>query len=305
MSRSSMSELGKLGVDVFCGDVADPPAMQKACENVDTVFHVAAKVGIWGKREEFERTNVGGARALVDACRTNNVERIVFTSSPSVVFNDSDLSGADETQPLGTNFPADYPRTKAEAERIILSANAPGSLATVSLRPHLIWGVGDHHLIPRVVKRAKQGRLRIVGVGRNKVDLTHVENVVDAHILAEAATRCPDSPAHGKAYFITNGEPVVLWDWINDLLDRLDISPVSKHISLASAKRLGATCETIWRILGLQSDPPMTRFAASELAKDHWFEIGAARRDLGYSPRVTMHQGLDELIPWLRQQFKD
>jgi nucleoside-diphosphate-sugar epimerase len=305
MSRSPMPELEKLGAEVFCGDVADPSSMQKACENIETVFHVAAKVGIWGKREEFERTNIGGARALVDACRTNNVGRIVFTSSPSVVFNDSDFRGADETQPLGTNFPADYPRTKAEAERIILAANTPGSLATVSLRPHLIWGVGDHHLIPRVVGRAKQGRLRIVGEGHNKVDLTHVENVIDAHVLAETALRLADSPARGKAYFITNGEPVDLWSWINDLLDHLDIAPVSKRISLANAKRLGATCETIWRIFGLQSDPPMTRFAASELAKDHWFEIGAARRDLGYSPRVTMREGLDELVPWLRRHFGD
>jgi nucleoside-diphosphate-sugar epimerase len=261
---------------------------------------VAARVGIWGPREEFERTNIGGANALIAACRANGVRHVIFTSSPSVVFNDSDLSGADESLPLGTSFPADYPRTKAEAERIILGANAPGKLSTTVLRPHLIWGVGDHHLIPRVITRARQGRLRIIGSGSSKVDLTHVANVVDAHVLAETALAREDSPVRGKAYFITNGEPVVLWKWINELLARLEIAPVSKRMSLPRARRAGALCEFIWRAFGLKSDPPMTRFLASELAKDHWFDIAAAKRDLGYEPRMTMKQGLDELVPWLR-----
>ena len=302
LGRSPMAELADLGAEIVRADVADEAALRVACVGVATVFHAAARVGVWGPRTEFERTNTGGARAVVAACRAAGVPRLVFTSSPSVVYTHGHLSGVNEAQPPGTNFPADYPRTKAEAERIILSAHQPGTLATTALRPHLIWGVGDKNLIPRVIARARAGRLRIVGDGKNRVDLTHIENVVDAHLLAEAALAHRDSPAGGRAYFITNGEPVALWPWINELLRRIDIAPIEKQISLRAAERLGAVGEFVWRMLRLRGEPPMTRFLAAELAHDHWFDLSAARRDLGYIPRVSMAQGLAELLPVLRTE---
>jgi len=300
VARSPVPELAQLGAETMRADIADPAAMATACRGVATVFHAAARVGVWGPRAQFERTNIGGAQAIVGACRAQGVARLVFTSSPSVVFNDADLAGVDETQPRGTSFPADYPRTKAEAERLILEAHEPGRLATCALRPHLIWGVGDQNLIPRVVARARAGRLRIVGSGKNVVDLTHVENVVDAHLAAELALAAPESAAGGRPYFITNGEPVVLWDWINALLGRLGVPPVTRRLSLANARRLGAVGEALWSTLRLRGEPPMTRFVASELAKDHWFRIDAARRDLGYTPRVSMARGIEELIEAMR-----
>ncbi len=300
LSRSASPELGQLGAEVVRADVADEAAMRTACAGATTVFHTAARVGIWGPRTEFERTNIGGAHSVVTACRASGVRRLVFTSSPSVVFHDGNLSGVDESQPRATAFPADYPRTKAEAERIILAAHASGTLATCALRPHLVWGPGDKNLIPRVVARARAGRLRIVGTGENRVDLTHVENVVDAHLLAAAALARRDSPVGGRAYFITNGEPVLLWRWINELLRQLGVPPVTKRISLAAAARLGGACEIVWRTLRRRGEPPMTRFLAAELAHDHWFNIDAARRDLSYAPRVSMTEGLAELVPMLR-----
>jgi nucleoside-diphosphate-sugar epimerase len=238
----------------------------------------------------------------------HGVRRLIYTSTSSVVYNGRDLSGVDESLPLTATCPAAYPLTKAAAEREVLAANAP-ELRTIALRPHLIWGVGDPHLVPRLIERAKAGRLLIVGSGRNRVDLVHVENVTDAQLLAEAALvqcqlivdktiRPPD--ASGKAYFITNGEPVVLWDWINGLLHALGIPPVKKHVSPAAATTHGAAWETLWRILRLRGEPPMTRFIAKELAADHWFDISAARRDLGYAPRVSMAEGLAELIAGLK-----
>lgn len=300
LSRSPMPGLAALGATVIQADIADKATLRSACENVATVFHAAARVGIWGPRHEFERTNIHGTAAIIDACRANNVARLVFTSSPSVVFNQGDLSGADESLPLGANFPADYPRTKAEAEQLVLSVNDSAGLHTCALRPHLVWGPGDKNLIPRVIARARAGKLRIIGEGRNRVDLTHIDNVVDAHVLAEQALARPDSPAAGRAYFITNDEPVILWEWINALLARLELPPVTKNVSLGSARRVGALCEFIWRLGRIQSEPPMTRFLALELAKDHWFNIAAARRDLRYSPRVTMEAGLKELLPLLK-----
>ncbi len=301
LSRSAMPELEAAGAEVARADVADAATVARACEGgVGTVFHVAAKVDIWGRGADFERTNIDGTRHVIEACRRAGVPRLVFTSSPSVVFNNADLAGADESLPRGTEFPAHYPRTKAIAEEIALAANEPGRLAVTSLRPHLVWGVGDKNLLPRVVARARAGRLRIVGDGRNRVDLTHIDNVIDAHLLAEAALARPDSPAAGRAYFITNGEPVVLWEWINDVLLRLGLPAVKRRVSLAAARRLGAVCELAWGALRLGGEPPMTRFLASELAKDHWFDITAARRDLGYEPRISMAVGTTTLIPWLR-----
>ena len=181
----------------------------------------------------------------------------------------------------------------------MLAANSP-TLRTVALRPHLIWGIGDPHLVPRVLARARAGRLRIVGNGRNRVDMVHIENAVDAHLLAEQALSRQPSAAAGNAYFITNGEPVELWGWINQLLTSIGEPPIQKHISLGTASAIGAACETLWRILRLRGEPPMTRFVAAELAKDHWFDLTAARRDLRYAPRVTMAEGTAQLIAALK-----
>jgi nucleoside-diphosphate-sugar epimerase len=329
LGRTPAPELAARGVRFIRASLDDAEAVRAACAGAETVFHTAAKVGVWGRYDDFFRTNVLGTRAILDGCRAHGVRRLIYTSTPSVVYNGRDLAGADESLPLTTACPSPYPLTKALAERAVLAANSP-ALRTVALRPHLIWGVGDPHLVPRLLAKARAGRLRIVGTGRNRVDLVHVENAVDAHLLAEAAlahcnplgdkspTPSPlvenpecnlmgynsngaEPAAAGKAYFITNGEPVVLWDWINGLLIALGEPPVTKRISLGAAQVVGALCEGLWRALPLAGEPPMTRFVAAELAKDHWFDIGAARRDLGYVPRVSMAQGTAELVESLKR----
>lgn len=296
LGRTPAPDLEKQGVRFLSASLDDERAIAAACAGIDTIFHVAAKVGVWGRYDDFFRTNVLGTRALLAGARVHGVARFVHTSTPSVVYNGRDLAGADESLPLTTVCPAAYPLTKAIAEGEVLAANSP-TLRTVALRPHLIWGVGDPHLVPRILARARAGRLRIVGAGANRVDMVHVENTVDAHLLAERAL---DGAAAGRAYFITNGEPIVLWDWINDLLRALGEPPIAKRISLSAASTIGGICEALWRVLPLRGEPPMTRFVAAELAKDHWFDISAARRDLGYAPRVTMQQGTAALVASLR-----
>lgn len=307
VSRQPRPELAARGVRVVVGALHEPDVCADACEGVATVFHAAARVGVWGRWEDFQRDNVAATVALLKAAQHAGVSCFIHTSTPSVVYNGLDLAGADESLPLTTSCPSPYPLTKAQAERAVLAANAPG-FATVALRPHLIWGVGDPHLVPRVLARA--GRLRIVGDGTNRVDMVHISNAVDAHLDAETTLRrchllndivAGVNPA-GRAYFITNDEPVVLWDWINHLLIELGEKPVTRRISLRAASRVGAVCEAIWRLFSLKSEPPMTRFVAAELAKDHWFSLAAARRDLGYTPRVSMSQGTAELVAWYRQK---
>jgi nucleoside-diphosphate-sugar epimerase len=166
-----------------------------------------------------------------------------------------------------------------------------------------VWGPGDRNLIPRCLALAKSRRLRVIGLGTNSVDFTHIENVVDAHMLAEAALQGSEPVAAGRAYFITNGEPVALWDFINELCSTAGVPPVQKRISLSVATAAGAALELAWTLLRRKDDPPMTRFMAKELATDHYFSIAAARRDLGYKPRVSMAEGLRELAPSLRAEF--
>jgi len=309
LGRTPAPELEAQGVRFIRASLDDATAVRAACAGIETVFHAAAKVGVWGRYDEFFRPNVLGTRALLEGCRTHGVQRLIYTSTPSVVYNGRDLAGANELLPLTTCCPSPYPLTKAIAEREVLAANST-ALRTIALRPHLIWGVGDPHLVPRVLARARASRLRIIGSGQNRVDMVHIENAVDAHLLAETALRqchllsdIPSGPrrADGWAFFITNGEPVVLWDWINQLLRSLGEPPVTKKISLGAASTLGAICEAAWGILPVRGEPPMTRFIAAELAKDHWFDISAARRDLGYTPRISMAAGTAELIAHLKQ----
>lgn len=301
LARNPAADLERRGVRFVRASLDDAPAVAAACAGIETVFHVAARVGVWGRYADFFRTNVLGTRALLDGCRAHGVARLVYTSTPSVVYNGRDLMGADESLPLTTDCPSPYPLTKALAEREVLAANCP-TLRTVALRPHLIWGVDDPHLVPRVLARARAGRLRIVGSGRNRVDMVHVENAVDAHLLAARALVARTAAAAGRAYFITNDEPIVLWSWINDLLAALGEPRVTRHVSLRAALALGAACELAWRVLPLRGEPPMTRFVAAELAKDHWFDPGAARRELGYSPRISMAEGTAQLIATLKRR---
>lgn len=297
LGRTPSAALEARGVRFVRASLDDAAAVRGACAGVETVYHVAAKVGVWGPYADFFRTNVLGTRALVAGAREQGVKYFVHTSTPSVVYNGRDLRNADESLPLTQHCPSPYPLTKAIAEREVLAANSP-DFRTIALRPHLIWGVGDPHLVPRLLARARAGRLRIVGDGANRVDMVHVVNAVDAHLLAETALR--ENRGAGKAYFITNAEPVALWDWINSLLQAVGEPPVTKKISAGAASAIGALCETAWKILTLSGEPPMTRFIAAELAKDHWFDPAAARRDLGYVPRVTMAAGTAELVGALR-----
>ena len=310
LARRPLPHLAQLGAEVIAGDLGDIAALRRGCAGAGTVFHVAGRVGVWGPMADFLRVNVEGTRAVIAACRESAVPRLVYTSSPSVVYNGGNLSGVDESAPLCTQAPSAYPVSKAAAEKLVSEANSK-TLATVSLRPHLVWGPGDKNLIPRVLASARQDRLKIIGSGQNKVDVTHITNVVDAHLLAESAlaksnligySTSEAKAVGGKAYFITNGEPVVLWDWINELLRGVGLPGISKHVSLNTACFAGGVLETLWRILPLKGEPPMTRFIAKEMATDHWFNISAATRDLGYQPRVSVSAGTAELLEYLRKK---
>lgn len=298
-ARGDYPALTALGVVQMHGDIADRKAVAAAARGCDVVFHVAAKAGIWGGYAEYHAANVTGTEAVVAACREHGISRLVATGSPSVVFDGSDIEGGDESLPYPAHFAAHYPLTKMLAERIVLLANSP-EMATVSLRPHLIWGPGDNHLLPRMFAKAKAGRLRRIGKRSCLVDTVYIDNAARAHLLA-ADRLTPGAVIAGRAYFITNDEPLPLWDLVNRLLATAAIEPVTATISLGMAKIVAASCESLWNICRLSGEPPLTRFVVDELSTSHWFDISAAKDDLGYTAEVSIEEGLQRLSKWIAE----
>jgi nucleoside-diphosphate-sugar epimerase len=302
IQRHDSPSLSQLGVDVVCADLSDRDALVQAAAGCDAVFHVAAKTGIWGRYEAFFRPNVLGTRNVLEAAAANGIRRLVYTSTPSVIHAGGDVEGIDESVPLATRFEAAYPATKAEAERLVLAANG-AQLATVALRPHLIWGPDDPQLTARVLARGRTGRLRLVGHGLKRIDSVYIDNAVHAHLLA-LDRLAPGAPCAGKAYFITQGEPMPQRDLINGILQAGHLPPCTRSISPRAAYLVGWIMELAWRALGRQDEPVMTRFLAKQLATAHWYDISAARRDLGYEPLVSVAQGLQRLERSLRDSSR-
>ena len=296
-SRRRYAELDSLGVIQHQGDLADSIAVARAAAGCDIVFHVAAKAGVGGRYRDYHRANVLGTANVLTACCHHGIPRLVYTSSPSVVFDGRDMAGVNESVPYPSHYDASYPQTKAIAERMVLNAN-DAALATVSLRPHLIWGPGDNHLVPRILARARAGRLRRIGTEAKRIDGVYIDNAADVHLLA-ADRLAPGSPIAGKAYFITQGEPIPLWDLVNRILHAAGLCPVTRSIPPQLAYGMGWLLEMAYAIFRPQEEPPLTRFVARELTTAHWFDISAARRDLHYEPKVSVEEGLRRLASWL------
>jgi 2-alkyl-3-oxoalkanoate reductase len=299
LCRGTYPVLQQLDVQVIQADIRNRDAVIAACKDVQAVFHVAAIPGIWGSWQTYHSINTLGTENVIAGCTTHQVERLIYTSSPSVVFDGSDHIDADESLAYPDQWLCHYPHSKALAEQAVLLANQDDGLRTVALRPHLIWGCRDNHLIPRLIGRARSGRLRRVGDGQNVVSVVHVENAAAAHLQVEDALRA-SAAAAGKAYFINEPESVNLWQWIDQLLELAGLPKVQKSISFSAAWRLGQWMETSWKWLRLPGEPPMTRFVAAQLAGSHSYSIAAARRDFGFTPVIDMDKGLEKLVPELR-----
>jgi nucleoside-diphosphate-sugar epimerase len=296
--RSACPDLESRGVECFRGDLSCRDMLARAMAGCEVVFHVAAKVGIWGEFRDFYRTNVVGTRNVLELCNRFGMAKLVYTSSPSVVFSGHDDQGLDQSAPYPKRYLSPYAETKALAEQLVLGANHP-RFATIALRPHLIWGPGDPHLVPRILKGARAGRLRLVGSGQNLVDSTYIDNAVLAHLLA-ADRVAAGAPCAGKAYFVTNGEPLPIGELMRKILRAAALPPEIPSIPPSVAYSVGAILEKLHRLLRLSGEPLVTRFVARELATAHWFDISATRRDLGYEPAISIDEGLDRLACSLR-----
>jgi 2-alkyl-3-oxoalkanoate reductase len=286
LARNRYELATKLGINAFQGDATDPEIVHQAMQGCDAVIHTAALAGVAQTPHRFELANVKATQVMLDVAKQSKVAAFVHCSSPSVVFEGTadgiGQCNVDESHPYPKRFLADYPRTKAISERLVLESRH--SMAVCALRPHLIWGHGDNHLTPRLVDRMRRGRLRVVGNGKNVIDTVHVEYAARTHVQAlEILLREPAS-INGRSFFINDGNPIGCWDWIATILREFDLRPPTKTISLRTAYRLGHSLELIYRTCRLSDEPPMTRFVALQLGVDHYYDITAAREMLGFKP---------------------
>lgn len=302
-SRGFYDGLLKLGVEQKQGRLDDVNAVFDAVAGCDAVVHVGGKNGAWGPYEEYYSANVAGTGNVINACIKHGVNRLVYTSSPSAVFQRCDMEGVDESIPY-PDHSTHYARTKAMAEQLMIAANGD-RLATVSLRPRLIWGPGDNHFAPLLVSRAKAGKLLLIGNGKNLVDTVWVENAARAHLLALDRLK-PGARIAGKVYFITNGDPRPIEFIINMIMDVYGLPPAKRHVPRWLAYAGGWFFEKAHDTLHLRSEPLVTPFVVDELTKSQWFNISGARNDLGYDPGITIEDGarrLKDYIAGERERF--
>ncbi|TAJ21248.1 MAG: NAD-dependent epimerase/dehydratase family protein [Planctomycetota bacterium] len=293
-ARRAQPEIEALGARAVQLDLAELDSVRNAVAGHDAVVHAAALTGVWGPRAAFVETNVLGTRRVLQACVEQGVARLVYTGSPSACFDGRDHVDASNDLKYARRFLSPYPETKALAEAEVLAANGRLGLLTCALRPHLIVGARDPHLVPRLLARARAGRLRIVGRGDNEVSLCHVRNAAVAHALA--LERLDASARHaGRAYFVVQREPVRLWPWIARLCSAVGAPGPRGRVPLGVAYAAGGACELAWKVARRASEPPMTRFVALQLARSHSYSLAPARADFGYEEVVSLEEATAEL----------
>lgn len=281
-ARSEYPEIVALGARQVQGDLADPDLARRAVDGQDAVVHTAAKPGGWGPWDDYYRPNVLGTQNVLQACVELGVDRLVYTSTPSVTFDGGDhINGGPDLPYADLNkTKAHYQKTKIIAEQAVLECQ---DLHTVALRPHLIWGPGDPYVFPAVITRQMQGKFAQVGPGDNKIDITHVENAAHAHLLA--LDRIAD--IDGRAFFISDDDPIELWPFIGELFAALDLPPISRKVPAGVAYAAGAMFEGVYGLLGKKEEPRMTRWGAQNLTTSHYYDMTPAREAFGYVPIIS------------------
>ena len=299
-ARGAYPELKMVGVTMVQGDLSNIDDVKQVAVGCEMIFHVGAKAGVWGKYDDYYKTNVIGTRNVIAACHDNGIKNLVYTSTPSVVFTGRDENGINESAPYTKKHLCHYTKTKAEAEQLVLNSNGD-KLKTVALRPHLIWGPGDNHLVPRIISRGKAGKIRLIGSVDKLVDSVYIDNAVAAHLAAANCLKESGCCA-GKAYFITNDQPLLMKSLINKILMCDQVAPVTRRMNATVAYGIGTICEMVYGLLGREEEPVMTRFVAKQLSCSHWFDITNAKRDIDYSPKISIDDGMTVLKEWLRKK---
>lgn len=292
---AKLNKLEDDGIRAVRADISKKDQVTASFSDVELVFHCAALPSPWGNFEKFYQANVIGTRNIVQACLQNNVKRLVYVSTPSIYFDYNSRIAVKENDPLPEPI-SHYAHTKRLAEEEIDKGFAQG-LAVVSIRPRALFGEGDTVIFPRLLSRLKSGRLPILGDGENIVDLTYIQNVVDALLL------CAESPKNtlGKTYNISNGEPVKIWELVNRICDELNLPHPKRKISKHTAHTAASIIEFFYSLIPYSPEPPLTRVTVSMLANNTTLDISAARNELGYQPNVSVEEGVQRFLKYWKE----
>jgi nucleoside-diphosphate-sugar epimerase len=292
-----LAELEKEGIRPCRADLADGETIKAACHGHDVVFHAGALSSAWGPARLFYEANVIGTQNVIAGCEAARVRRLVYVSTPSIYFRFESRLDVREDAPLPAVAVNEYARTKLLAEQEVDRAFTRG-LPVISIRPRAIFGEGDNAILPRLINRLQTGHMRVIGDGQNITDLTYVENVVDALLL------CANAPEAllGYKYNITNGEPLPLWDLIRKVCEALGYEFPRRRISYPVALGLATGMEMVNSLLPGRPEPLLTRYMVGVLAKSTTLDISAARRDLGYAPRISVEEGFQRFMLWCKNQ---
>jgi len=290
LARSQRSEAAvrALGAEPVLGDLDDVAAMSAGAAGSRHAFHAAAALGDWGRREEFERVNVTGTANVVAACRAAGVTRLIHVGTEAALMHGQPLVDVTEEEPLAPDSPALYSATKARAEQMVLAGSRDG-LETVVVRPRLVWGVGDTTILPGLIDSVRSGQFRWIAGGRHLTSTTHVDNVVEGLMLGAERGR------PGRAYFVTDGEPVVFREFIGDLLATQDVDVPDREVPAGLVRALAVGGEAIFGALRMRRPPPVTRLAYWLAALQATIDISRAREELGYRPVRSVPDGLAQL----------
>jgi nucleoside-diphosphate-sugar epimerase len=287
-SPSAAEKVRASGAEPVEGDLEQPERMRYGAEGCTHAFHAAAQLGEWGRREDFERINLGGTRNALQACREAGVRRFVHVGTEAALLAGRPLANVDESAPLRPDSKAPYAATKAMAEQAVREAGHDG-FETVVVRPRLVWGRGDTTILPNLIRTIESGRFAWIGGGRHRTSTTHVDNAVHGLVLgAEKGTA-------GGVYFVTDGEPVVFRDFITELVATRGVEVPDRNLPAPLARLAAAASEGVWRTFRLKGVPPVTRIAVWLSALETTIDISRARSELGYEPVRTIADGMEDL----------
>lgn len=291
-NAKAMQWLASRGAECLPGDLLDRDFALRAIDGCEAVVHCAGAVGTWGSYRHFYDANVQVTENVLAAAFSSGARRMVHLSSPSIYFDGKSHRNVTEDF-LPPRFFDHYGATKHLADQKVFAAGRDG-LEVIALRPRFVIGAGDTSIFPRLLRAHQSGRLRVIGDGGNRVDLTPVENL---NLAMQAALTAPES-ALGQAYNISNGEPVAFWPQFNTLLQRLGLPELHRHIPYPLAYAMAALAETKARLTPGRPEPAMLRLGMAVMARDFNLDISAARRELGYQPQISIAQGIEHFAAW-------
>jgi nucleoside-diphosphate-sugar epimerase len=292
----SVEHLVRRGAEFIPGDLTDPELVRELCHDVEAVVHCAGAVGVWGRKQDFMLGNVQVTENIVEGCLKQRVRRLVHLSSPSIYFDGHSHLNIKEDQ-VPRRFNNHYAATKYLAEQKVFGAMEFG-LEVIALRPRFVTGAGDTSIFPRLLNMQRKKRLSIVGNGLNKVDFTSMQNLNEAMLSSLLAM----GSALGKAYNISNGTPVPLWDAVNYVMRRMQVPQVTRYRSYGVAYSAAALNEAACMLWPGRPEPTLSRLGMQVMSKDFTLDISRARHYLEYEPRVSLWTALDEFCAWWQAQ---